>query len=262
MKKRWKFLAIFAALGVAAVAVFCLLRVMPAPARERIYAHRGASGEAEEHSFEAYDLAIDCGVNHIEQDVVLSKDGTLYVSHDLTAQRLAGVDRPFSEMTDGEIEALVTVGGKEFLTLQEVFSRYKEKKNITFVVEVKDKAAADAFIALVKAQRLQRRCIVQSIDLTVLKKAKLALPMMRTLYLAKDQKDFEITLSQYYIDIMSLPLEHCSRENVAAAHKYLKRFNTWTANTDEGIARAIKAGADSYFTNYPKKALELQKNAR
>ena len=49
-----------------------------------VYSHRGSDGD-EEHSFKAYDAAIEAGSRYIEQDVVISADGILYVSHDLNA---------------------------------------------------------------------------------------------------------------------------------------------------------------------------------
>ena len=52
----------------------------------RVYSHRGASGEEIEHTVAAYDLAILYGSKYIEQDLVTSRDNTLYVSHDLSAK--------------------------------------------------------------------------------------------------------------------------------------------------------------------------------
>ena len=48
---------------------------------DHVYSHRGSKG-SNEHTFEAYDEAIKAGSHNIEQDVVVSRDGTLYVSHD------------------------------------------------------------------------------------------------------------------------------------------------------------------------------------
>ena len=125
-------------------------------------------------------------------------------------------------------------------------------------MELKNKAATDALIDMVKDKKLQRRAIIQSVDLNALQTVKKALPFSKTLYLAKDQIDFQITLTQYYIDIISLQQAHLSKENVAAAHENGKLFNTWVCDTDEEIIRAIEAGADTYFTNYPQQAMILE----
>jgi glycerophosphoryl diester phosphodiesterase len=47
-----------------------------------VIAHRGASGYAPEHTFEAYRVAIEQGADAIEPDVVFSSDGVLVVRHE------------------------------------------------------------------------------------------------------------------------------------------------------------------------------------
>jgi glycerophosphoryl diester phosphodiesterase len=54
-----------------------------------VIAHRGASAYAPEHTFAAYDLALEQGADFIEQDLQLSADGELVVMHDDTLDRTA-----------------------------------------------------------------------------------------------------------------------------------------------------------------------------
>ena len=68
-----------------------------------IFAHRGASGHALENSFKAFDMAIGMQADGIEIDLQCSKDGQLFVFHDLNLHRLAGVNRIFSDCLSGEI---------------------------------------------------------------------------------------------------------------------------------------------------------------
>ena len=44
--------------------------------------HRGAPGYRPEHSRSSYDLALAMGVDAVEPDVVVSKDGVLVVRHE------------------------------------------------------------------------------------------------------------------------------------------------------------------------------------
>lgn len=102
-----------------------------------IISHRGASGEEIEHSFSAYDLAIAYGGKYIEQDVVTSKDGTLYVSHDDNAKRLTGVNKNYNEMTDVEISKLRLENKENIHSLEDVFKRYGKTTN--YVIETKQR---------------------------------------------------------------------------------------------------------------------------
>jgi hypothetical protein len=52
-----------------------------------VIAHRGASGHAPEHTFAAWDLALSQGVDYLEQDLQLTRDGALVVLHDDTLDR-------------------------------------------------------------------------------------------------------------------------------------------------------------------------------
>ncbi|GAB3645094.1 PI-PLC domain-containing protein [Glycomyces tarimensis] len=78
------FTAITAAAAVIAAAS------APAAAKPRhepsdepiVIAHRGASGYLPEHTLEAYELAVDLGVDVIEPDLVLTADGELLARHE------------------------------------------------------------------------------------------------------------------------------------------------------------------------------------
>lgn len=56
-----------------------------------VIAHRGASGYLPEHSEGAKVLAIAQGADIVEQDVVLTRDGVLVVSHDITMDATTNV---------------------------------------------------------------------------------------------------------------------------------------------------------------------------
>lgn len=60
-----------------------------------IIAHRGASGYLPEHTLAAKALAHAMGANFLEQDVVLSKDGTAIVLHDIHLDSTTDVAQQF-----------------------------------------------------------------------------------------------------------------------------------------------------------------------
>lgn len=73
------------ALGTAAVPADA---ARPGPGAHRdeatplVIAHRGASGNRPEHTLAAYRLAIEMGADHIEPDLVSTKDGVLVARHE------------------------------------------------------------------------------------------------------------------------------------------------------------------------------------
>jgi glycerophosphoryl diester phosphodiesterase len=66
----------------------------PTPPKQLI-AHRGASGYAPEHTFAAYDLAIEQKADFVEPDLAVSKDGALICLHDDTLERTTNVSEVY-----------------------------------------------------------------------------------------------------------------------------------------------------------------------
>ncbi len=65
----------------------------------RLYAHRGASAELPENTLPAFRRALEFdGVNALELDVHLTRDGHPLVSHDPTGERMAGVARAWRDL--------------------------------------------------------------------------------------------------------------------------------------------------------------------
>jgi glycerophosphoryl diester phosphodiesterase len=58
--------------------------VLPPYTRPTLIAHRGASGEAPEHTRAAYELALKHGADFVEPDLQITKDGVLVCLHDTT----------------------------------------------------------------------------------------------------------------------------------------------------------------------------------
>jgi glycerophosphoryl diester phosphodiesterase len=56
----------------------------------RLYAHRGASAERPENTMPAFERAMEVGVDALEMDVHLTRDGHFVVAHDETTQRTTG----------------------------------------------------------------------------------------------------------------------------------------------------------------------------
>jgi len=69
-----------------------------------IIGHRGAKGIAPENSLSGFKKAVELGIDGIELDVHLTKDGKLIVIHDMDLQRLAGLRVPIKQLTFKELK--------------------------------------------------------------------------------------------------------------------------------------------------------------
>jgi glycerophosphoryl diester phosphodiesterase len=71
-----------------------------------VFAHRGASAELPEHTLAAYRTAIDAGVDGVECDVRLTRDGHLVCFHDRRLDRTSSGTGPLSQFTLDQLQQL------------------------------------------------------------------------------------------------------------------------------------------------------------
>ena len=228
---------------------------------DHVYSHRGSAG-ANELSFEAYDAAIEAGSHNIEQDIVISKDGTLYVSHDMNAAAMTGYGRAYADMTDAEIDALTTSTGNKILKLSDVFDHYQNR--VRYVIELKsgDTATVDAFKATVDEYDQAGNVVAQSFEPDVLRNLEEIYPEMPKMQLCRSQGDFDAALNEEYADEICVNSAQMTQSNCDAAHERDKRFSVWTLDSEGRIKDAISIGADAYFTNDTPLAIELEHKYR
>ena len=127
-------------------------RVAPAKApapitRPRVVAHRGASLEAPENTLAAFRRAWELGVECVELDMHVTRDGQVVVIHDPTTKRTAGVDRRVDEQTLAELRALDAGRGEKIPTLAEALDSIPPGR--TLFIELK--SAASTIPAITRA---------------------------------------------------------------------------------------------------------------
>ena len=227
---------------------------------DHVYSHRGSAGSME-HSFQAYDAAIAAGSHNIEQDVVISSDGVLFVSHDISGLTMTGNRDFYKDMTAAEIEELRTYEGNKILRLSEVFDKYG--RNVNYLVELKTTGedTIQAFEDIIEKYDFADIVTVQSDDPDVLAAVEEKFPDMRKMLVCKTPGLFNRALDLPYVDDISVKLIAglMKEERCRAAHEHGKTFSAWTLDTEDEIRRAIDMGVDSYFTNDTPLALSIEK---
>lgn len=228
-----------------------------------VIAHRGASGEEPEHSFAAYDLAIEYGAIYIEQDLGFSKEGTLFVSHDLVSEKWTGEERKLSDFSDAELTSFGV------LPLERVIERYKES-NIVFVIEVRDinrdnyygRTQVEALIDMVSNYNLNGSIIIQAWETESLKRIKEYDESIQTMLLSPNQEGIQLGIESEYVDIICSDKNLMSESNSELVHASKKKYCVYTVNSVEEIQRTIANDVDMYFTDYVAKALLLEAKYR
>src|SRR5579863_783126 len=74
------------------------------PARPRVFGHRGSAGTHPENTLESFRAAVAAGVQYLEFDIHMTRDGEVVVSHDDHLERSCGRAGVIREMTYAELQ--------------------------------------------------------------------------------------------------------------------------------------------------------------
>ncbi|MYW19740.1 glycerophosphodiester phosphodiesterase, partial [Streptomyces sp. SID2955] len=100
--------------------------------------HRGVMGVEPENTLRSFAAAQRAGLDLIELDLHLSKDGALVVMHDADVDRTTDGSGPIAEKTLAELRALDAGRGERVPVFEEVL----EAVRAPLQAEIKDVAAA------------------------------------------------------------------------------------------------------------------------
>lgn len=103
-----------------------------------VAAHRGWMAKYPENTMDAFRAALELGVDQLETDVRITKDGHLVLIHDSKVDRTTNGSGRVREMTLKELRALDAGGGREIPTFAEFMELVKDHPTITLDLELKE----------------------------------------------------------------------------------------------------------------------------
>jgi len=244
-----------------------------------VYAHRGASAELPENTLRAFERALALGVDALETDVHLTRDGVVVVHHDADGGRTCGVPTRLSAATASDVASwdagfgwVLPGGARPFAgrgyrvpTLEEVIARFP---GIPLNVDLKvhDPAAARRVVDVVMAAGAAATVRLTSASdraLAAIRAAGYAGPtgigrreairiIASPLALLRRRPPLGGALQ---IPVRFRGMGLLSRALVARCHALGIRVDYWTVNAP-GLARRIVAlGADGVMTDDPRRVV-------
>ena len=154
--------------------------------------HRGAAGYCPENTFASFHKALQLGVDFIEMDVQMTKDGQLVVIHDPTVNRTTNGKGKVKDFTLKEIQALDAGSwfdpkftGEKIPSLSEFLDEFGGKVGI--LLEIKNPSLYPGIEGKIADELLNRgltsaegsQVIVQSFDQNSLKKFHQLIPSIQ-----------------------------------------------------------------------------------
>ena len=137
-----------------------------------VAAHRGWKEKYPENTMEAFEKALELGVDQIETDIRMTKDGELILIHDATVDRTTNGTGNVHEFTLEEIRKLDAGNGNQIPTLREFLELVKKHPKLTIDLELKvyprdgfEETAyyvCDKTIEMVEEYNLADKCVFNS----------------------------------------------------------------------------------------------------
>jgi glycerophosphoryl diester phosphodiesterase len=238
------------------------LRPLPGARTALRIAHRGASGLYPENTMLAFRRAVEIGVDYLEVDVHLTRDGELVVIHDETLERTTNGTGLVHDHTLAQMQALDAGQGEHVPLLQEVFelARHNDTRLCLEVKGIDPHAALDitaALVEAVQAAHLTPRVVVTSFIPAALRRAKDLEPALATLL---DPWPQDGTLSpraiceqtlQARANIISYDFEYVTPQVVREAQLTGLALWPWAPNTHAEIRALLELGVDGIMTDRP-----------
>ena len=224
--------------------------------------HRGARGHAPENTMASFMAGAAMGVQAVETDVQLSKDGEVVLIHDHTVDRTTDGRGFVRDMTLAELKQLDAgswfgprFAGERIPTLAELLGWARDRVGVA--IEIKNgpiyyPGIAEKTVGLVRRHGMERQVILISFDHFVLREAKRVAPEIATgiLYVG-GLVDAVAAARAALADALHPNWAFVTPELVQAAHAGGLAVSPWNPN-DAATLRLLSAmGVDSAGTDYP-----------
>lgn len=227
--------------------------------------HRGDTLEAPENSLLAIQSSMAQGVDAVEIDVQLTKDGVVVLHHDYNLSRMTGVSKRVNELTYDEV-AKLSIGNsysgleeaERIPMLAEVLAEAKAKGKVKLIIELKSygpgEKLARQVITLIEQFGMVQDCYIQSFDRQTLQQIRQLNPNIRIgqiLYFAVGD------LSLLDVDFYTIEQVMLTEQFVKRAHKNGREVWVWTVNNKRNLKEVLKFEIDGIITDYPARAQSM-----
>lgn len=241
----------------------------------RIYSligHRGAASEAPENTLASIEKALTYGVDRVEVDVQMTKDGQIILMHDRTLNRTTSGKGAVKNLTLAEIKELdagawfgQTFVGEKVPTLEEVINLIDARCEL--LIEVKNHSGysqgiEETVASIIRRQKAEKWCFAISFRHKVIRNFHEIAPDIRLQKSYVGKLSFlpiyisnGITfrgLKKYsYVEEFNINKDLISSYILKKSKKMCKKVNVWTDDNPKHAQKLIQRGVYGIITNCP-----------
>ncbi|AZK92840.1 MULTISPECIES: glycerophosphodiester phosphodiesterase [Streptomyces] len=205
-------------------------------------------GVAPENTLRSFIRAERSGMDAVELDLHLSKDGALVVMHDEDVDRTTDGTGPVAEKTLAELRELDAGGGERVPVFDEVVDAVR----CPLQAEIKDIAAARALADVLLRRDLVRRVTVSSFHDDAVAEIAALVPGVRTVLIASRWGGDVVDRAKAVgADWLALNIRRLTLETTERAHAEGLRVLGWVVNTQTQLRLARALELDGVTTDFP-----------
>src|SRR5690554_6491888 len=235
----------------------------------RIIAHRGYSSQAPENTLSAFAKALEFGVDGLEFDVQLSRDGQVVICHDEKVDRTINGQGWIKDFSWAELQQLDAGSwfspefSKETIPTLSQLLDLVQGSNVLLNVELKTGVVQypdleNKVIDLLEKYNVIQQTIISSFNHYSLVKVKQIEPRVATgvLYMSGLYEPW-IYAKRIGADALHPFYPSIVPEIVMGAKQAGIQLNPFTIDEPQYIAVAVQADVDGIITNYPERVRQV-----
>lgn len=237
-----------------------------------VLGHRGICAKYPENTLISFSKAIDLGVDLIEFDVNITKDGIPVVIHDNNIARTSDHEGLTREYNLQELKTFdfgckfgAQFAGTPIPTLEEVLTLAAKSDKLLLNVEIKDMTheTVDKTVNMLHRFGLEDRAVIACFDAEIIRYTKKAYPHMRCQgFPGRYMKNFtEDTYDCMFGMGIPIGWEDCTDESIKedVALAKCRGILAWLfcADTEEDVRRCVQYDCDNITGNDPEVALRV-----
>ncbi len=215
-----------------------------------VTSHRGAGSLEPENTLRAMRRAIALGVDQIETDAQLTRDGHLILMHDPTVDRTTNGTGKVTELTFAEIQQLNAGLGERVPTLEEALTLTQGK--VILQIELKGPGTALPVVQAIEAANAVDQVILTSFKHQWLVEARAQNPKLRTGALW-GRLPTDVVQQTQHLGLHALHIWHefIDQQLVNDAHQHGLLVRAWNTDKEDDMRRLIDLGVDAIGSDRP-----------
>jgi glycerophosphoryl diester phosphodiesterase len=221
--------------------------------RPLLVAHRGASAEKPENTLAAFRRAVALGVDAIELDVHVTRDGVVVVFHDDDLFRLTGVRGRLATKTWRELFVLRVRGAERIPKLVDVLRLTRGRAVVQ--IEIKAGVPVAPVVRAVKSAKAMKDVVLASFAPDIVRETYRLAPTVPRMLIAEGRRTPASQVAQ---------LAACQANGLSVNQRairsasYIRHFHrrgyavwSWTVNEPRRMQALVGWGIDGILTDNP-----------